>query len=156
MPIHRIRQDRKTEGWTAWFTALLALCALVVVQVAPVAAAAYRHSAWVEICSENGIMLKQIDVSDENGSERDNCPECAQCPFCAMPDFDTKIIVPAAVKSGFATRQGAVGTAQANIANPAQFWPENRGPPLADETVRPRARDLAKAATFQVGDLPWS
>ena len=144
------------RGWFSRLVAVLSVLCVISVQVSPVAASASGDGMWIEICSEFGVVMKQVDLSGDGETDESPCPACAQCPFCAIWDADAVPTVQGAAVQGFVLRcEPALGS-QTVIANPAQFWPDNRGPPTAEETARMPVHDVAKAPFSNPGGVPWS
>lgn len=156
MRFRETTESCKINGWcdklaTAWL-----ICALVILQAVPVTARSSEDGAWFEICSEAGIVLKKIDMSDAPDTENTPCPKCSQCPFCAIAGLDVILASTFAGKTEFFVAPKSFRASQTNVANAAQFWPDNRGPPLAEGYIQHHLRDAAKGFTIQFGDAPWS
>lgn len=141
------------------FSAVLALCALVIAQLLPGIAAASGTGEWVEICSESGVVLKQVELGGSDTPESDPqmpCPDCMACVFCAALDSAAVLSDPiSAAAIAARTQRGTMGSQDAPT-NPAQFWPDNRGPPRAEEQITSTGtRVLAKVSTLTIGGAPW-
>lgn len=117
------------------------ICALLLVLpgLLPVAAQAGGGDAvWIEICGENGPETVAFDLS--GGAPvpvAPECPDCGDCLMCTTMGGAILIAVPGVV---FAPVAGG-GLRPAFVAdihkNPAQFWPDNRGPPRGIHDVYP-------------------
>ena len=119
-----------SRTWHGRVAAVLAVLALVVAQAGPLAARVLVGGAWIEICSEAGPVMVRVDLSGEEADERGECPACATCPFCAPPDTEAAAMFEVAVTRVKAARDRPTQGTQTLIANPARFWPDNRGPPV--------------------------
>jgi len=114
---------------------------------------------WIEICSEYGAVEIQVDLDgiplDSPPANDIECPECPTCALCALTGVVA--IETAAIATGF---DASVLTpdwyGRENCTpNPAQFWPDNRGPPLAKaSTEHMGLRALALIPTK--GEVPCS
>jgi len=133
--------------------ALIGICALALQMLAPIAAHSANTGEWIVICGENGPELIQVQLSDEAPSP---CPKCDECTFCqlmastgntpssALNSRDLPMIKALHVHHG-----GNV------MANPAQFWHENRGPPRFQTTpISDGASRPSHAATLSQGGVP--
>jgi len=146
----------KTSDWRCRFASVLAMLALVVAQSAAFAAQAREGGVWIEICSEFGPVMAKVDLSGEADADESECPDCATCPFCALPDLEVFTAAEAAAKRVQAARVLAALGAQALIANPAQRWPDNRGPPFVQPRQRNGMRDVAEAPVIRDQGGPWT
>ncbi|SDI43756.1 hypothetical protein SAMN04488026_100313 [Aliiruegeria lutimaris] len=117
------------------------LCMLVVMQaMLPVPAAAYAGGDLVEICSESGVLVLRIDADGNVIDPEDApCPECDDCQLCANVALgDQPAQFRTIRETGHAVRPDWIAT-QPVKDNPAQFWADNRAPPLRSE----KATDLS-------------
>jgi hypothetical protein len=94
---------------------------------APIASQA-AGGEWIEICSEFGIVEIQVDTggSPDNATQP-GCPECTLCASCTT-GLATPQVSQAICFKTF-TLRWTPGTDGSVTPNPAQFWPDNRGPP---------------------------
>ena len=145
-----------SKGPVSRLLAALTVVAMLILQAAPIAASASGNGMWIEICSEAGIVLKQVDMQDPGGTDDTSCPACAQCPFCAVANPDAVFSGDAVTRTAFFVTIKAVGEPQTFIANPAQFWPDNRGPPRAEKNMRSQGHDPAKAFSVLSRGASWS
>ncbi|MDQ2090095.1 hypothetical protein NO357_09315 [Marimonas arenosa] len=132
------------------------MLALVISQSVPLAAQERNSGVWIEICSEFGPVMKKVDLSGDEDADEGECPACATCPFCALPEIEAFTAAEASPTRAQAARERAVHGAQTLIANPAQFWPDNRGPPFAQPMQRHGMHDVAKAPVFYFAGGPWT
>lgn len=116
--------------------------------------AAQGQGDWIEICAEAGAVWVQVDL-DEGDGDAGPCPDCARCALCAvtsaapMPKL-TNLTRFEFVQFGTFPRFDAY-----NSDNPAQFWPDTRGPPTAPEMTPERALRASMATTQNTGGAPW-
>lgn len=118
------RQSRTLSG-------LICVFALLLQVILPTTAQA-SGGIWVEICGEFGAQTVLMDVSgdDPAPAEPAPCPDCGPCVLCAVAPL---VILPDMTithsdTQAFLTRFQAIA---ADVPpNDAQFWPDNRGPPL--------------------------
>ena len=129
-----------------WLRTLIGVCALTVQMLAPIAAHSANTGDWMEICGEDGPVLMQVQLSDD---EQAPCPKCDECKFCQLAVSTGSIPSPvltsynlSAVKALHVCFEGTVE------ANPAQFWHENRGPPIA----APHAKDSENACRLSIDE----
>lgn len=144
-------------NWATRFAAVVALCSLVFLQLFPLAASAAGNGEWIEICSDSGVVLVKVDLSGEteDSNSHGKCPDCAQCPFCALSGFEAVLAIQPAANHDSLKLGGTFVASQRVMFNAAQFWPDNRGPPLAGKKTRQkRTFDSAKASLYRNGDAP--
>ncbi len=137
-----------------WLRALLGICALVVQMLTPAAAHTANAGEWMVICGEDGPVLMQVSLS---GDEPAPCPKCGKCEACQLV-VSTGGILPVALVSRFEPKVEAIHSLPESSvgSNPAQFWHENRGPPLAHISLSDSARRLSHAVTPSKGGAPWT
>lgn len=141
-------------GGARMLAGLVTVVALVLQLWAPAAAQA-SDSTWVEICSEVGPVLIQMDLSDEP-SDPGPCPKCQDCALCAVADGLSGNPM---LKPVFAAHMAAVNPvcpSQSVAPNPAQFWPDNRGPPVATQYIIERALRASIASNPNIGGALWT
>lgn len=136
---------------------LAGLCAIfmLVLQVAfPGAGQAAAGGDWIEICGEFGVV--EILVASEGGSEEQDCPKCSTCPLCAAENGAGPVSI---LRSGISRVAECAVLLPAGTSvqpNPAQYWHDGRGPPLAIKIESERALRASVAATQSKGEAPWS
>ena len=155
-----VNQMRQLSGESVLrrLLAVLAVLALVMVQVLPSIAAASGAGEWVEICSDSGVVVVQMDLGgDPAPKQHTTCPDCINCAFCGAvgpADVSADFVT---VHFGFTPVEHDAIVTQFVMANPAQFWRANRGPPLVAETKNgTSALVLAKVSTLANGGAPWN
>ena len=134
--------------------ALMGICALILQMLAPVAAHSANSGEWMVICGADGPVLMQVQLSDNDPAP---CPKCGECKACQLA-ISTGGILPLSltlrdhpmIKTVHGLIDGAIA------ANPAQFWHENRGPPLVQSLISDSLYRLSHAATLSQGDAPWT
>ncbi len=122
----------------------------------PASAASHGDGDLIEICSEYGVSVVRIDdTGNVTDPEDAPCPKCSDCPVCAIiavGDMPTNTTAVTATTLG---QRLLLRGAQPYKENPAQFWANNRGPPLRTE----KAIDLAKTQFMGLpcidGRAPW-
>ncbi|WP_264212528.1 hypothetical protein [Leisingera thetidis] len=136
---------------------LAGVCAIfvLVLQIAfPGAAQAAAGGEWIEICGEFGVVAIQVAAEDSGGEQ--DCPKCSTCALCAAENGAGPVNV---------LRPGISRAAEGNVLlpagtavqpNPAQYWHDGRGPPLAAKTESERALRASVAATQDKGEAPWT
>lgn len=134
MTINDRIQPVRTTGQKRWgqlvcrFVCIISLMLQVLV---PVSAQA-SEGAWIEICGESGAELVRVDVSagETQPSDMTNCTDCGPCVLCAVAE---PVIAPepahALLSIIIVHTQQPIGV-DAIKPNAAQFWPDNRGPPV--------------------------
>lgn len=156
LPNHRCHT--RSRSLLRRLSAVFAVCALVFVQLLPGVAAATGTGEWVEICSESGIVLMQVDMGGDDAPDPQGlCPDCAICAFCAALDTAGTLTESlAGAPCSDSLERGALASMTVP-ANPAQFWSANRGPPLAAEhIISTGALVLDKVSTQMIGGAPWN
>ncbi|MFA3916528.1 hypothetical protein AB1E33_06015 [Ruegeria sp. 2012CJ15-1] len=110
---------------------------------------------WIEICSDGAAVWIQVD-SDGEKRESDPCPKCQNCTLCAVsscaPLVSETVLKMASEPLSVEMRHAA----QSDVRNPAQFWPDNRGPPHAALNIAERALRASMASNPITGGAPWS
>ena len=114
------------------FGAGLGVLFLVLQMFVPVVAQAASGSAQIEICSEFGAIEITIAADGDTASDCPDCPACAQCSLnhTIAPELATRLACFDAAPLPWVPYK-----ADLIVQNPAQFWPDNRGPPLAHTTI---------------------
>jgi len=134
---------------------VLAICTLVAQMLASAASHPALAGEWMVICSEDGPVLMQGDIS---GNDTTPCPECEECQAC-NPASAANAVLPGHSVSRFHLVRpvGPLLSAEVLSTNPAQFWPDNRDPPLANQiNTSDRTHRLSCAATPNQGGAPWT
>lgn len=133
------------------------MCAvfMLVLQVAlPGAGQAAAGGEWIEICGEFGVV--EIQVAAGDSEDKPDCPKCSTCALCAAENGAGAVNT---LRSGISRAAEYAVLLPAGTAvqpNPAQYWHEGRGPPLAAEIEPERAPGASVAATQNKGEAPWS
>jgi len=162
MPTQTQRRHQDWRSLQRRLSAALALCLMVFLQVAPGIAGAAAKGEWVEICSEFGVILKQVALNGDSLPEGENkndvpCPLCAACAFCAALESEGILPEQHQARAGIGGRCSRALRALQNVAaNPAQFWPDNRGPPLGTQHKQAHLRASPKASIQTVGGAFWA
>lgn len=111
---------------------------------------------WIEICSEAGAIVIAVDPETGAPVENQPCVDCDDCVLCAVSG-------PAVVEhptgqqdDPFSFDPCPVGHPAIGVSNPAQFWSQLRGPPLATQKIIERARRASMALTPNTGGVPWT
>lgn len=106
------------------------------------------------ICGADGPV--EVRMTTDGEIDEAPCPECGTCPSCLL------LSTPFALPSGSAPfgLQFAAGPSQQSLdspisENPAQFWPENRGPPLQTQ-VKSGFACRASLSSAIHGGQPWT
>ena len=138
------------------FTGSVAIVFLMLQLLAPSLASAARGD-WIEICSEYGITLMQVDLSDGESPSGNKHVDCENCTFCALA-------APMSPPTGLEFELSATFVRQAiRWAEPVDVlaqryeWPESRGPPAwTQENNAERNSCASEASTLQKGGAPWT
>jgi hypothetical protein len=124
-------------------------------QFLPVLASS-EDGIWIEICSDFGPAMIQIENAE--GQTRDNpiCPECEDCTLCAPA---APSMLATEQKAKFATRDiritGLVFQ-PINRSSPRHLRPVSRGPPMKTKQSTARLPRLPLAQTQFDGGSPWT
>ncbi|MEX0367418.1 MAG: hypothetical protein AB3N22_15200 [Ruegeria sp.] len=128
---------------------------LLLLQLLSPALASAEQGVWMEICSEAGAVWVQVDPEDGT-TDTAPCPKCAHCALCAVTGAAPLPDLPGIVRSGGVQ----IGTWHVRTMykpdNPAQFWPDSRGPPPAPQDRTERAPRASMASIQVTGGAPWS
>lgn len=129
--------------------------ALIVLQLLAPSLVRAGGGEWIEICSDGAAVWIQID---EDGEERESepCPKCRNCTLCAVGSIAPLAAVPGVSLTSRPAKARFSVSAQCKYHNPAQFWPDNRGPPLETQDHMIRALRVALDFTPVTGGAPWS
>ncbi|MCL6282607.1 hypothetical protein M3P21_03610 [Ruegeria sp. 2012CJ41-6] len=128
---------------------------LILLQVMAPSLARAGNGDWIEICSDGAAVWIQID---SEGEERDSepCPKCQNCTLCAISSCAPLISEPVLNMASEPMNVESRHLAQSDVRNPAQFWPDNRGPPRAALNIAERALRASMASDPRTGGAPWS
>ena len=146
---------RTTRLWCvrSSFGALIGILALLM-QMLP-ALASSEDGTWIEICSDLGPVMMQVDASGEPG-EQPACPECEDCTLCAAA-------APSILANSDETRiktcedQSAGFSVLTNTQDlPRHLRPVTRGPPQGKEKSATHPPRLSPAPTLFNGGAPWT
>jgi Protein of unknown function (DUF2946) len=134
----------------------LVIFALVFQLLFPVAAQS-TNSDWIEICAEQGPVLIQVDYSgDQPEPVSAPCPKCQACALCALADAGDPSIISRVDMHVTVARTDLSKAAQSLIVNPAQYWPDTRGPPVAPQNIIERALRASIASIQNIGGALWT
>ena len=164
LPKPDLPASRRRSRMARVVTGLLGVLALAFQLLVPSFSSAAPHYSerasgdleWIEICSETGVTLVQVETETGLPAQNQPCPECGDCVFCAAAG---PVMQPGL---GFAECGDALclthwrADADIRVINPAQFWSHLRGPPLAAQDRTVRAPRASMASTPDKGDAPWT
>ncbi len=110
---------------------------------------------WIEICSEAGPVMMQLDAKDE-GDTSDQCPRCKNCTLC--------VVTASVLNTGFAeifdadrTQMIAVIWHHPELRSVSKYArPEARGPPRATQYTSDCAPRAAIATPLNTGGALWT
>jgi len=145
---------RVSRGRT--FAGLMAILTLVLQLVAPSLASA-ADGEWIEICSEYGIVLQQIDLDEGDLPSDSGHPDCQDCTFCAFA-------APLSPSSGagfelsFASANQTSRSKVPEAVSAVRYqWPESRGPPARHiNSNAERNSCVSQASTLIKGGALWT
>lgn len=126
---------------------------LVAQQLLPNLASAEQGN-WIEICSGEGAVW--VEVQSETTEGEKDCPDCATCAFCNLVTPEAPFAPQSAALSTSMFSEVKSETRQCFATNPAQDWPDNRGPPATPKNITVRAAGAFMALTRSKGVAPWS
>lgn len=141
--------------WRRGLAGLLAVFALILQLLAPGVARA-TNGEWVEICSEIGPVLMQIDVSGDETDQNSPCPKCKTCTLCAAavpfaPKFGAPVLTNNAEPRDLSLTDRRIDLPELRYQRPL-----TRGPPSATLDMTDRARSASMAMFCKIGDTPWT
>lgn len=113
-----------------------------------------EQGTWIEICSDEGAVWVEIQTETPTGDE--DCPDCATCAFCNLVAAEAMPMPQTATLSPSKSTEVKSETRQCYALNPAQFWPENRGPPADPKNTTVPAAGASMASPQSNGAAPWS
>ena len=164
LPKPDLPASRRQSRMARVVTGLLGVLALAFQLLVPSFSSAAPHYSgqassdleWIEICSEPGVTLVQVEAETGLPAQDVPCPECGDCVFCAAagPAMQPGL--------GFAECGDVLclthwrADADIRVINPAQFWSHLRGPPLATQDIIVRAPRASMASIPVKGDAPWT
>ncbi|MDO6520366.1 hypothetical protein Q4578_02150 [Shimia thalassica] len=125
---------------------VVATVLLFVLQMALPSLAHAAKGEWIEICSEYGISMVQIEV-DETGTPQENpCPECEDCVCSAAADVSPFLNSAMGAAHWVALGAGAKAAPFDILSPNRKIRPETRGPPTAPNSITARAPRVFKAS----------
>ncbi len=107
----------------------IALSVIVLLAQSIPAMSTQNTGTWIEICSDDGVSLIQID---ENGNKQQS--ECAHCDYCLLPSGDTQSVnvTSPSISTQFEFTATSYPSDQGvSLDSPEQYWSASRGPPIA-------------------------
>lgn len=111
---------------------------------------------WIEICSEVGAVLIEVDPDTGAPVQEEPCPECDDCMLCAASGPAVMSLTVTQRADPFADEMCPMEQSETAVTNPAQFWSQLRGPPLANQDIIERARRASMALTSNTGGVRWT
>lgn len=138
------------------FAGSVAIVFLMLQLLAPSLASAAKGE-WMEICSEFGITLMQVDTSDDTDAQNDGYSDCKDCTFCALAaPMSPPTGLEFELSRAFA-RQATRWAEPIDVLTLRYQWPESRGPPAwTQEKIVERNSRASEALTFQKGGALWT
>ena len=110
---------------------------------------------WIEICSDFGPVMMQIDAAETPAGGRSFCPDCDDCTLCAtavpliLADaLAVRIDVPASRSTEFSVLPGT-----RNL--PKHLRPVTRAPPCDDIQCSAHLPRLSPSTLLLNGGAPW-
>lgn len=110
---------------------------------------------WIEICSEAGVKLVQVDLRDagsDTKSPLDCCENCVDCALCATTANDVDNSHDGYAPLGSATTSALIVEAQLIGSAFSRAWPETRGPPPLHMVKNDHMRRAFSASDTNEGD----
>lgn len=140
--------------------ATLGIFALILQLLAPGLARA-SQADWMEICSDQGVVVVRMDFGNEEERQSPVSPDgaCDCCAFCLTCNGVGAAVPPTPVAVTLvhgAPRAAALPDAQTGHAVPRAVWPSPRGPPSAPENKTDRAPVASKASIPNKGGALWT
>ncbi len=155
--MHNCVSSLQTQG-IATFRRMSGACAgillLLLQLLAPIMGQAATGGEWVEICSEYGA-VEVLIAPDGTPTEVPDCPDCDSCTLCASLTVVSPTSPPESAVFTIVDRQGLSRPGDRIADNPAQFWPDNRGPPRAKISYTHTGL-RALAPSHSKGEVPCS
>lgn len=137
-------------------TGLVAVLFLALQLLAPSLASAAKGD-WIEICSEYGITLVQIDLTEGESSPGPQHTDCEDCTFCAFAAPMSPPIGPVFELSADLARQSSRWAEPVVLKMQRYQWPESRGPPAQTPNINAERNSCAsEALTLIQGGAPWT
>lgn len=132
----RKSSKQHADRWRVVLSGWVCILALMLQVILPTSAHA-SGGFWVEICGEFGAETVLMDVAGDETLPVDGepCADCGPCVLCAAasPAVFSDIAVTGVQYDIVSTRYSEIS---ADLPpNEAQFWPDNRGPPLRHVTT---------------------
>ena len=141
-----------------WFRpssgAVIGVLALLM-QMLP-ALASTEDGIWIEICSDLGPVMMQIDASETPVRDAPACPECEDCTLCAtglssLPDQTNRVQLKAP-----AHRIDGYPILTNTRVLPRHLRPVTRGPPSGTPQSAAQLPRLSPASSNLNGGAPWT
>lgn len=154
MPVHRTPRIPNLPGVSARFDGvrvlprLVAILALVLQLLAPSLVSA-SNGEWVEICSEYGVVLQQVDMSEDERSPGKGPADCLDCTFCALAAPMSPPTGPVFELTAQVARQAARLAEPVAMLGRDYAWPASRGPPVRSQLEFAERESRTSAASFQ-------
>lgn len=142
------------------FSGVVAILFLMLQLLAPSLASAAKGD-WLEICSEYGVVLMQVDVSDADGFAQgligSGTTDCKDCTFCAFAaPMGPSMGLEFELAHAFA-RQTTRWAEPAAPRSQRYQWPESRGPPTQNTSINAERNSCASIASpYKKGGAPWT
>jgi|GEM_PF-3268126 len=139
---------------------ILGIFALILQLLAPGLARA-SQADWMEICSDQGVVVVRMDFGDEQApqSPAPSGGKCECCAFCPAHGGTGAAVPPNPVSLTLAYGAAHAATlpdVKADRAVPRAVWPSPRGPPSAPENMTDRAPVASKASIPNKGGALWT
>lgn len=129
---------------------------LILQLVAPSLANA-ANGEWIEICSEYGVEVLQIDLSQEDIGSSESRTDCKDCTFCAFSAPMEPPAGPQYLLTVSEPQQLDRWVEFQHILADRHIWPESRGPPTQKNHSNNTERDfpVSLALTPNKGGALW-
>lgn len=145
---------RLRPAFPIWVKALVASCALLLQLVLPVGSHPANAGEWMVICGSEGPALVQVQLADE---DQETCPMCDSCQMCGEFNSTNALLSGTGVPADLSHSSNKTVICNDVVgANPAQFWPASRGPPLAQVFTVGLFSQRPNAATPNKGGASWT
>jgi len=140
--------------------AMLGVLALILQLLAPGLARA-SQTDWMEICSDQGVVVVPMNIGDEEAPPSPRAPDgpCDCCGSCLAYGGAAAAVPPNPVSLTLvqgAARAATLPDAQTDRAVSRAVWPSPRGPPSAPKNMTDRAPVASKASTPNKGGALWT
>lgn len=150
----------RRRGGACPVAAMLGILALILQLLAPSLARA-SQTDWMEICSDQGVVVVPMDFGEERAPQSPRAPDgpCDCCGFCLAYGGTAAAVPPNPVSLTLAygvARSATLPDAQTGRAVLCAVWPSPRGPPSAPKNMTDRAPVASKATTPNKGGALWT